>query len=588
MFRSVVYHRSSLIGEVEIHPKNSSLGTWTREIRISYISHPPSDRCSPLAILHTISTSGVCFVMESKRSADESLLFSVYSACLRENKTAVAPVGEEELHLVAMPSRRNIPRHSCFWGYIIARGLYNSCLAMLNRRCLGIVFDLDETLLVANTMRSLEDTIDGLQRMISEMDPQRANGMLAVIKRYQEDKSILKQYVDGDQVVENGKVFKIQSEAVPPLFGSHQPLTRPIIRLHEKNIILTRVNPLIRDTSILVRLRPAWEDLRNYLIANGHKWFEVYVCTMAEKDYALEMWRLLDPECNLINSNELLDRIVSVKSGLRKSLFSVFQAGVCHPKMSLVIDDRLEVWDEKDQSRVLVVPPFAPHFGPQAESKNDILVLCAARNMACNVRGSFFKDFDEVLLPRMSEIFYEDEVEYPSVPDVGNYLISKDGTSTLNENKNPLCFDGMADAEVERRLKGANRIGQSIPPIADNIDTRAVVPPDLTVITPTAPAVSLTTTQFPNTVVPVPNPSDSVESGELWDDLPPLATEVEASESAFEKETTDLNNKLAMLVDITERERKAFIELEHKSKDREKALQDQIANIVGALEREKK
>ncbi|KAK8945810.1 hypothetical protein KSP40_PGU019111 [Platanthera guangdongensis] len=88
MFRSVVYHRSSLIGEVEIHPKNSNLGTWTREIRISYISHPPSDRCSPLAILHTISTSGVCFMMESKRSADESLLFSVYSACLRENKAS--------------------------------------------------------------------------------------------------------------------------------------------------------------------------------------------------------------------------------------------------------------------------------------------------------------------------------------------------------------------------------------------------------------------------------------------------------------------------------------------------------------------
>lgn len=71
----------------------------------------------------------------------------------------------------------------------------------------------------------------------------------------------------------------------------------------------------IRDTSVLVRLRPAWEDLRSYLIAKGRKRFEVYVCTMAERDYALEMWRLLDPEFNLINPRELLSRIVCVKSG---------------------------------------------------------------------------------------------------------------------------------------------------------------------------------------------------------------------------------------------------------------------------------
>lgn len=71
----------------------------------------------------------------------------------------------------------------------------------------------------------------------------------------------------------------------------------------------------IRDTSVLVRLRPSWEELRSYLTAKGRKRFEVYVCTMAERDYALEMWRLLDPEGNLINSNDLLARIVCVKPG---------------------------------------------------------------------------------------------------------------------------------------------------------------------------------------------------------------------------------------------------------------------------------
>lgn len=71
----------------------------------------------------------------------------------------------------------------------------------------------------------------------------------------------------------------------------------------------------IRDTSVLVRLRPAWEDLRSYLTARGRKRFEVYVCTMAERDYALEMWRLLDPEAHLIATKQLLERVVCVKSG---------------------------------------------------------------------------------------------------------------------------------------------------------------------------------------------------------------------------------------------------------------------------------
>ncbi|KAF5180249.1 Rna polymerase ii c-terminal domain phosphatase-like [Thalictrum thalictroides] len=464
MMKSVViYQGNCLLGEVEIYynPNNNyHHQIKNKNLEIIKINHfsQPSERCTPLAVLHTIASpfGGLCFKLESTTTKSQSSeLFSLHSSCLRENKTAVMTLGEEELHLVAMPSRRNLEQFSCFWGFIVAPGLYNSCLNMLNLRCLGIVFDLDETLVVANTMRSFEDRIDSLQRKLNiEMDPQRISGMLAEIKRYQDDKIILKQYVENDQVVENGKVIKVQSELVPALSEDHQPIVRPLIRLREKNIILTRINPLIRDTSVLVRLRPAWEELRSYLTARGRKRFEVYVCTMAERDYALEMWRLLDPESNLINSKQLLDRIVCVKAGSRKSLLNVFHDGICHPKMALVIDDRLKVWDEKDQPRVHVVPAFAPYYAPQAEANNVIPVLCVARNVACNVRGGFFKDFDDGLLQKIPEVSYEDDLEnIPSAPDVSNYLISEDDNAA--SSKDPLGFDGMADAEVERRLKDA-------------------------------------------------------------------------------------------------------------------------------------
>ncbi|CAN1149810.1 RNA polymerase II C-terminal domain phosphatase-like 1 [Linum perenne] len=496
---AVVYRGDELLGEVEIYAqdevvvegetknsnsfnlrnnKNRVLIDETlvsgKEIRITNFS-PTSERCPPLAVLHTISSTGILFKMQPRNPlTQQTPLHFLHNTLIQDNKTAVMRVGLNELHLVALHSR-NGGQCPCFWGFLVAVGLYESGLTMLNLRCLGIVFDLDETLVVANTMRSFEDRIEGLQRKIStEVDPQRVSGMLAEVKRYQDDKSILKQYVENDQVIDNGKVIRTQSEIVPPASDSHQPIVRPLIRLQEKNIILTRINPQIRDTSVLVRLRPAWEDLRSYLTARGRKRFEVYVCTMAERDYALEMWRLLDPESNLISSKELLDRIVCVKAGLRKALFNVFQDGTCHPKMALVIDDRLKVWDDKDQPRVHVVPAFAPYYAPQAEANNAIPVLCVARNVACNVRGGFFKEFDEGLLQKIPEISYEDNLlDIPSPPDVSNYLVSEDDTSTSSGNRDP-PFDGMADAEVERRMKEAASTSSVLPPAAPIIDPRLV------------------------------------------------------------------------------------------------------------------
>ncbi|XP_068469989.1 RNA polymerase II C-terminal domain phosphatase-like 1 isoform X2 [Phaseolus vulgaris] len=512
MYKSVVYQGEVVLGEVEVYPEENNYKNFhVKEIRISHFSQP-SERCPPLAVLHTVTSCGVCFKMESKTQQQDGL-FHLHSLCIRENKTAVIPLGGEEIHLVAMHSRNDDrPR---FWGFIVALGLYDSCLVMLNLRCLGIVFDLDETLIVANTMRSFEDRIDALQRKInSEVDPQRISGMQAEVKRYQEDKNILKQYAENDQVVDNGRVVKVQSEIVPALSDNHQPIVRPLIRLQDKNIILTRINPQIRDTSVLVRLRPAWEDLRSYLTARGRKRFEVYVCTMAERDYALEMWRLLDPDSNLINSKELLGRIVCVKSGLKKSLFNVFQDGLCHPKMALVIDDRLKVWDEKDQPRVHVVPAFAPYYAPQAEASNSIPVLCVARNVACNVRGGFFKEFDDGLLQKIPQVAYEDDIkDIPIPPDVSNYLVSEDdGSSAIsNGNRDPFLFDSMGDAEVERKSKDALSAASTIPVTTANLDPRLTSLQYAMVSSGSAPPPTAQASMMPFTHVQFPQPAALVK-----------------------------------------------------------------------------
>ncbi|KAK4759412.1 hypothetical protein SAY87_022543 [Trapa incisa] len=450
-FRSVVYHGESFLGELDVVPVTGrSFQFPNNEIRIRHIS-PMGDRCPPLAVLHTISASSFCCKLESSSPAEQPHLINLHASCFHELKTAVVVLGDQEIHLVAMPSKQK--KFPCFWCYSIPLGLYNSSLALLNLRCLAIVFDLDETLIVANTMTSFESRIDILRGWLAhESDPVRISGMSGELKRCFDDWTLLKQYTENDCVVDNGKILKVQMEEVPQLSDSDEKVARPVIRLQDRGIVLTRINPEIRGTSVLVRLRPAWEDLRNYLTAKGRKRFEVYVCTMAEKDYAFEMWRLLDPQAHLISSRQLLDRIICVKSDSKKSLQNVFQHGTCHPKMAMVIDDRSSVWEDKDQPQVHVVPPFTPYYAPQAETANAVPVLCVARNVACNVRGYFFKEFDENILRKIYDVFFEDDVvNLPGAPDVSSYLVFEDNAQTIDVANAPIT-EGMHGAEVDQRL----------------------------------------------------------------------------------------------------------------------------------------
>ncbi|PIA32170.1 hypothetical protein AQUCO_04500043v1 [Aquilegia coerulea] len=498
--KTLIFHGDLCLGEVEIFSiRNQNFQFPNNEIRINYITQS-SERCPPLSILQTISPFTVRCKLKSSSLAEMSHLNTLYFSCLHERKTAVVVLGGEELHLVAMPSKQE--KSPCFWCCSVPIGLYGSCLGMLNLRCLAIVFDLDETLIVANTMKSFEDKIEFLQkRLEDENDPLRVSGMSAELRRYVEDRSLLKQYTENDNVMDSGKLYQVQFEEVQLLSNEQEKIVRPIIRLKERNIVLTRINPEIRDTSVLVRLRPAWEELRSYLNAKGRKRFEVYVCTMAERDYALEMWRLLDPEAHLISSNQLLNRVICVKSGSRKSLPGVFQNGICHPKMAMVIDDRQKVWEDNDQPRVHVVPAFTPYYAPQAETANVVPVLCVARNVACNVRAGFFKEFDENLLGKIFELCYEDEVaSLPYSPDVSDFLMAEDTVFVPNGNKDLPIPEGMNGAEVEQRMNKVDekhKLDSESPFVAKNPELKSEASQLPILLSPDVVSSETTRTEFP-------------------------------------------------------------------------------------------
>ena len=53
--------------------------------------------------------------------------------------------------------------------------------------------------------------------------------------------------------------------------------------------------------------------------------FDVYVCTAAERGYALEAWRLLDSNNDIIPDNIRSVRVVCVPGGQKKELRRVFR-----------------------------------------------------------------------------------------------------------------------------------------------------------------------------------------------------------------------------------------------------------------------
>jgi hypothetical protein len=80
-------------------------------------------------------------------------------------------------------------------------------------------------------------------------------------------------------------------------------------------------------SSYFVNIRPGWDNLKTYL-SKTSRWrkYKVYVCTKAARQYALEAWRLLDPEGSLISSEEISQRLVCVRPGkiLREYLLFFF------------------------------------------------------------------------------------------------------------------------------------------------------------------------------------------------------------------------------------------------------------------------
>ncbi|XP_022761064.1 RNA polymerase II C-terminal domain phosphatase-like 2 [Durio zibethinus] len=72
----------------------------------------------------------------------------------------------------------------------------------------------------------------------------------------------------------------------------------------------------------------------------------------------------------------------------------------------------------------------------------------------------FQREFDENVLPKLHEDFYEDEVaNLPLTPDVSSYLMSEDSGFAPNGNSGVSISEGMNGIEVEQTTNQSIRFG---------------------------------------------------------------------------------------------------------------------------------
>lgn len=166
-------------------------------------------------------------------------------------QTAVVSLpGNQELHLAAMGGGGG--EKPGFWVYLVQRGAYQACLRMLNACRLALVFDLDETLVVARSVKNFRDEVAKLEGVLeAETDPGRRKSLLAERLKIEEDYALLKQFAEKDRVSVDGRDVSPEREEGLLDGDVDQAVLRQVIRMPERDTIITRIFPDVRQQESL-------------------------------------------------------------------------------------------------------------------------------------------------------------------------------------------------------------------------------------------------------------------------------------------------------------------------------------------------
>eukprot|EP00899_Mesostigma_viride_P009081 jgi/Mesvir1/18174/Mv09465-RA.4 len=221
---------------------------------------------------------------------------------------------------------------------------------------LPVVLDIDLTVLHASSLSDLQKKArePKLNKRLLEEDYE----MLRLFSK--------KNYVETRQ---NGASIRWSARPEDRVLAD-KVVSRPVIRMADGRIF-TRIDPKVADTSMLVYLRPRLDDRLLGYLQRHRQQLRVFVSTAGEKEYAAEMWRLLDPQQLLIPQEHMGARFLSVwdraqaaqkgAGGSQKGIKRLDDFSIDGRGPVIILDDKRDAWQEQDRAHVLEVQEFNPY-----------------------------------------------------------------------------------------------------------------------------------------------------------------------------------------------------------------------------------
>lgn len=263
-------------------------------------------------------------------------------------------------------------------------------LNVIKTRQLPLIFDLDETLIVGRTPRTLANDIARAKKDLGRNREDRSKNIQ--LQLLEKDLAMLQSFSMTRKVtLPDGSVVEGTNETAVDESGKE--IERLVLRLPGDDLrMFVRIKENNRDSDMIFRFRPRWNEVRAYLTGSdsqnqqkSRQPYFCYVCTTALRDYAHEAWRDLDldPHGPLIPVKERSSRVfarVGTELQKPKRLETIFDGVKPAPKgmscvpLAVIIDDRVDVWggplptadflkkgiESVDYVQVMQVMPFAP------------------------------------------------------------------------------------------------------------------------------------------------------------------------------------------------------------------------------------
>jgi hypothetical protein len=301
-------------------------GRWTckdRDERSWPFSYPVTLVChlatgGPLGFL-TLPKGG---------SQKEALIFSTeYEHCAKHNRAlVVAKILKEtgkkcEFLLTPIFGRDgNRGEQPVFGVFAMSMLMGHFVLSrVIRHERIPVVLDLDETLVKGHSIAQLEKKWEELKSKEQDIPEDPTDDEIVALNcdnLVYTDKLLLTRFKDEEQVKgpenETIKATMVKGTYISSTQNSKLSLVdRPSIELRDEGVYMSKILANQPHTSILLRPRPGWEHAYDSLVNSGvdtidRNKFSVVasICTTAERNYAHEVWRILDRKSLLIPDRE--------------------------------------------------------------------------------------------------------------------------------------------------------------------------------------------------------------------------------------------------------------------------------------------